>query len=200
MSVEYYNKNAQAFIERTFDLDMTYLLNKFVSRIPDGATILDIGCGSGRDSKWFKDQGYDIYAIDGSEAFVEHTKSLIGDKAKLCMFDQFRPVQLYGREVRFDGLWASASLLHVAEESLINVIDNFMYYLKADGIFFLSFKKSDKNFSKDDREFTNFTIDKWMKFIEGSHFANVLEIFETKDIREGKEDETWINIIMEKYL
>lgn len=200
MSVEYYNKNAEAFIERTFELDMSYLLNKFIKFIPNGGTILDIGCGSGRDSKWFLENGYNVYAIDGSEKFVEHTKSIIGDKAQQCMFDQFRPIDLYGRVVQFDGLWASASLLHVPQDELIYVIDTFMYYLKADGVFFLSFKKAKKDYVKDNRHFTNFTIDMWNEFIEGSHFANVVEIFETEDIREGKEGETWINIILEKYL
>lgn len=200
MSVEYYNKNAEEFIERTFDLDMSYLLEKFIKYIPDGGTILDIGCGSGRDSKWFSDHGYDTYAIDGSEKFVDHTKTIIGDKAVECMFDSFRPIELFGRLVKFDGLWASASLLHVPEEKLIDVIDRFMYYLNENGVFFLSFKKSNHNYVKDGRAFTNFTIEKWREFIEGSNYANVLEIFETKDVREGKEDESWINIIMEKYL
>ena len=200
MSVEYYNKNAEAFIERTFDLDMSHLLKKFIKYIPDGGTVLDIGCGSGRDSKWFKDRGYDVYAIDGSEKFVEHTKGIIGEKVVQCMFDQFRPIDLYGRLVQFDGLWASASLLHVPEDDLINVIDTFMYYLKPDGVFFLSFKKAEENYLKDNRHFTNFTIDKWNDFIEGSHFANVIDIFETQDIREGKDGEAWVNIILEKYL
>lgn len=199
MSVEYYNKNAKTFIERTCDLDMGYLLERFTKHIPDGGTILDIGCGSGRDSQWFEEQGYDVYAIDGSNEMINHVKTFIGDRARTCMFDEFDPIELYGRMLHFDGLWASASLLHVAEDDLINVLDSFMYYLKPDGVFFLSFKKAEENFIKDGREFTNFTIDKWNTFIENSHFANVIDIFETKDIRDGKEGEAWINIIIEKY-
>lgn len=47
----YYNKYAQAFIDRTFELDLTHLTDGFLEHIPDGGRILDLGCGSGRDAK-----------------------------------------------------------------------------------------------------------------------------------------------------
>jgi 2-polyprenyl-3-methyl-5-hydroxy-6-metoxy-1,4-benzoquinol methylase len=67
MSINYYNKNFTEFIDRTLSVDMSTLTNRFLSYMVDKGVILDLGCGSGRDSKTFMSLGYDVYAIDGSE-------------------------------------------------------------------------------------------------------------------------------------
>ena len=59
-SIEYYNKYAAKIYEDTVDVDMSEILNKFLSLLNEGDTILDLGCGSGRDSKTMYDLGYDV--------------------------------------------------------------------------------------------------------------------------------------------
>lgn len=52
-TLDYYNKNAKLYFEQTVEGDLKENYNKFLSRIPSGSYILDFGCGSGRDSKYF---------------------------------------------------------------------------------------------------------------------------------------------------
>ncbi len=115
-SYEYYNANAEAFIERTFHIDIDQMIHNFTRHIPEGGRILDLGCGSGRDSKRFSQMRYDVYAVDASEKMVEHTRALIGDRVVLSTFED------YTSDIKFDGIWASASLLHVPEENMLDIL------------------------------------------------------------------------------
>ena len=65
--MNYYDENGQEFFNGTVDTDMSSHYDKFLALIPDNASILDAGCGSGRDTLKFKSLGYEVTAIDGSE-------------------------------------------------------------------------------------------------------------------------------------
>ncbi len=79
-TINYYNTNADNFIENTLFVDFSHTQQRFLSRLKKGAyildfgcgsgrdtRILDFGCGSGRDTRYFLDQGYHVEAVDGSE-------------------------------------------------------------------------------------------------------------------------------------
>ena len=65
-TIDYYNRNYDTFVESTRDVDFSEIQNTFMDMLPNKAEILDFGCGSGRDTKCFLDQGYQVEAIDGS--------------------------------------------------------------------------------------------------------------------------------------
>ena len=67
-TINYYNKYAKSFIQTTRSVDFKNIQNKFLSCLPPKASILDFGCGSGRDTKYFLKQNYKVTAIDGSES------------------------------------------------------------------------------------------------------------------------------------
>ena len=67
ITLQYYNQNAGSFVSGTVHADLTDTLNRFLSRLEPGAAILDFVCGSGRDTKYFLEHGYQVEAIDGSE-------------------------------------------------------------------------------------------------------------------------------------
>lgn len=77
-TIKYYNDNAEQFIELSKGTDMSQLYRLFEVSIPNGGTILDVGCGSGRDSKYFVDNGYAVTAIDGSEVLCKAASKYIG--------------------------------------------------------------------------------------------------------------------------
>ena len=93
ITLQYYNQNAGSFVSGTVHADLTDTLNRFLSRLEPGAAILDFGCGSGRDTKYFLEHGYQVEAIDGSE---ELCKILHLEKTELRsvlkkMADALRP-------------------------------------------------------------------------------------------------------------
>jgi 2-polyprenyl-3-methyl-5-hydroxy-6-metoxy-1,4-benzoquinol methylase len=198
MSIDYYDKNSEKFIEDTFNLNMELLYEPFEKELKEGDTILDIGCGSGRDSKYFAEKGYDVYAHDGSVEMVGQTQRYIGDKAKLATFEEFDVKELYGRDIEFDGMWACASLLHIEEENMRMVISKYLKFLKTGGVFFMSFKMRNENHVKGGRIFTNYTRGKLENLLLGFEELTILEIVETMDVRDGREDEGWISAIVRK--
>ena len=66
-TLEYYNKNAEDFAKTTINVDFYETQNRFSTLLPEHGYILDFGCGSGRDTKYFLEQGFYVDATDGSE-------------------------------------------------------------------------------------------------------------------------------------
>ena len=132
MSEQYYDENFESFISDTINVDMEEHYRKFLSRLTDRASILDAGCGSGRDSLAFKNLGYKVMAFDASSAMVEATKSLAEVPAYQTTFQSAK------FETLFNGIWACASLLHVPRQELSKAFENLAAHLKNDGIIYLS--------------------------------------------------------------
>lgn len=76
--MDYYNIYAEEFAESTFNVDMESLYQPFLEHLPNAAKILDLGCGSGRDSFAFKKQGYEVEASDYAEELVIKAHELTG--------------------------------------------------------------------------------------------------------------------------
>ena len=64
--MNYYNINSDVFFQQTYDVDMQSLYQPFLRYLPEKSLILDLGCGSGRDTLAFMQQGYQVEAIDSS--------------------------------------------------------------------------------------------------------------------------------------
>ena len=87
-TLDYYNKNASEYFEQTLNGNFTENYEKFLSRIPQNAYILDLGCGSGRDSKYFIENGYKVKAIDGSIEMCKLASEYIGQEVECMKFDE----------------------------------------------------------------------------------------------------------------
>jgi SAM-dependent methyltransferase len=75
-TIRFYEDHADAYISGTVDVDMESLYRPFIQLLPAGGTILDAGCGSGRDARAFLDRGYQVTAIDASAQMVKATTRL----------------------------------------------------------------------------------------------------------------------------
>ena len=117
LTIQYYNKHADEFVSRTVDIDMSELYPKFTNLLPSGGCILDAGCGSGRDSRYFLSQGFEVVAIDASEEMVKCASKLMGQSAVQMKFEDVT----FSNE--FDGIWACASLLHVKKENFVSTLN-----------------------------------------------------------------------------
>ena len=116
MSLSFYDAHAKEYAALTVKADMSPAYDRFLAYLPAGAAILDAGCGSGRDSLCFMKKGYDVTMLDASGEMCKCAEALTGQKA-LCM--GFHEIEFADR---FDGIWACASLLHVSEKELENVL------------------------------------------------------------------------------
>ena len=189
-NVEYYNENAEAFFANTVDADMSLWRDRFESYIVDGGRILDAGCGSGRDSRAFKQHGYSVVAIDASREMCRFASELLGQEVWQMRFDEMAFDQ------EFDGVWACASLLHVSKDKLPDIIAKIHGALKKNGFFYASFKYGEESTKLGDRTFTNFTELPLLNLI--SNGFEVVENAVSSDVRNDRSEEKWINIIARK--
>lgn len=192
MSIEYYDKNARDYYEATVNADMSDACDRFLNYVIQGGRILDAGCGSGRDSLYFIRRGYDVVSIDGSQEMVEFSSRLTGQKTLQMKFEEidFRN--------EFDGVWACASLLHVPKSEIQNALSKLVLSLKARGILYVSFKYGNHEILRDQRLFNSYDEDGLKELLQSAPELELISIWETKDVRPGREDEFWINCICRK--
>lgn len=188
-TINYYNKHAKSFIQTTKSADFTNIQNKFLSYLPPEASILDFGCGSGRDTKYFLKQNYKVTAIDGSEAICKEASKYIGIKVKQMLFEQFDDQDSY------DGIWACASILHLTKKDLLSVFHKMNKALKENGVIYTSFKYGKFEGERNGRYFTEDTFN---EFILQIPQLQIKETWITGDVREGRGDERWLNILIYK--
>lgn len=81
-TLQYYNANAKSFTANTFFVDFSQIQQEFLITLPPGAYILDFGCGSGRDTKYFLEHGYKVDAIDGSLELCKLASAHTGIKVR----------------------------------------------------------------------------------------------------------------------
>ena len=173
-TIQYYDQNAADFVENTRNVDFHVMQDEFIEGLPAGAKILDLGCGSGRDTKYFLEHGYRVDAIDGS--------------AELCALD--------ASEV-YDGIWACSSLLHLSYGELDEVLYRIEKALKPQGILYMSFKYGVFEGERNGRYFLDLTEEKLEQLLKKHTSLQQLRNFLTEDVRPDRE-ERWLNLFLKK--
>ena len=186
-TIEYYNRNASLFINETQGVSMTDIHEAFLNRIVEAGPILDLGCGSGRDSKFFLDRGYDVVSVDGSVEMCKATEALTGKTAVCATFED------YETEVKFAGIWACASLLHLDIAGLKDILCKYSLMLHSGGCFYMSFKYGDFSGERDGRFFLDMDESALSNLISGIEHLCIESMMITSDVRPGRDNEKWLN-------
>lgn len=192
MTLDYYERNAEHFAAGTIDVRFEDTQKRFVSYLPEGAYILDFGCGSGRDAKAFLDMGYRVDAIDGSEKICALASDNTGIDVRRMLFSELDECEKY------DGIWACASILHLPKKELKIVLQKMIRAVKADGYIYTSFKYGEFEGYGNGRYFTDFTEDSFGRFVGEMTEIRITEKWITSDARPDRCDEKWLNVIMKK--
>ena len=191
-TIEYYNENVSKFVNDTQDVVFCATQDLFLSYLNEGDSILDLGCGSGRDTKYFLSKGYKVDAMDGSMEICKVASDYTGINVKCLLFNELDEIDKY------DGIWACASILHLDRDDLIDVFHRIARALKDNGILYTSFKYSEFEGMRNSRYFTDFTIESFNEFQTNIPDFIIEKIWITNDVRIGREDEKWLNLIMRK--
>lgn len=210
MSVNFYNENADKFFENTVNADMSFTYEIFLKSLPieeneissvknssdkTSYEILDLGCGSGRDSKFFLEKGFEVTSLDLSPVLAKKASEYLGREVVVG------DMRNLSYENRFIGIWACASLLHLNEEEIVETLKRCWVALKREGVLYASFKYGERNYEKDNRTFTCFTEEKFLNLIEKlleNDYFSCSQTFETGDVRSGRESEKWLNVVLIK--
>ena len=191
-TLDYYNKNAKKFITGTISVDFGIVQNRFLDKLHQGAEILDYGCGSGRDTKYFLEQGYKVTAIDGSQELCKLASEYTGIPVKHMLFRDLDEKEAY------DVIWACSSILHVPANELQDIIKKMANALRAQGIIYTSFKYGTFEGERNGRYFTDMTEETFAKLIQDMDELEIEEQWITSDVRPGRGEEKWLNLILRK--
>lgn len=229
-TISYYNENAEAFCAGTRAADMSETRGRFLRYVQPGGLILDAGCGSGRDSKYFLEHGYRVVAMDASEEICRLASAYLGQAVECRRFEEITEKGIY------DGIWACASLLHVPYAELPETVAKLGEALVDGGVLYASFKygreekirrvekkqseqieevfgeeESEEKEEREEREaggryFTDLTEEGWKKVLaEAEKYMKgfrieMVECFVTGDVREGRGEEKWLNVVGKKVI
>ena len=189
-TIKYYDENAITFFENTKDADMKRVYELFLKYLPLGAKILDLGCGSGRDTKYFLQKGYDVVAVDGSIEMVKLSTEFTGKQTLHLTFDEINANE------EFDGVWCSL-LLH-ARNKIDSIFKKIYLALKKSGVFYSSYKYGNKEEIRNGRFFNNYDKKSFNELLKNHPYFSILEMKITFDVRKGRENEKWLNVVLRK--
>lgn len=190
-SISYYDKNSEIYIASTIGVVLDKPIKEFLSLVKKGGHILDFGCGSGRDAKIFKEKGYLVDAIDGSEKMCEAAKAYTSLDVKCMNFEELDEINKY------DGVWACSSILHLDRKTLSSVLKKISASLKPSGVFYSSFRLGDGEGEENERYFINLTEEK-AKEIFSQSSLEIIKLWIDEDKRLDRENLKWLSILSKK--
>lgn len=190
-TLDYYNRNAEAFFDATAHVDMTPLYRRFLDLVGSAGHILDAGCGSGRDAKAFKDLGYEVSALDASEELARRAQDYAGIHVDVLSFTEFVAFQ------QFDGIWACASLLHLGMAELPDALNRLWRGLKPGGVLYVSFKLGEGERVHGERAFTDLSEQSLHELVDALPGVEARDTWITEDRRPDR-SEHWVNGLFTK--
>lgn len=191
-TLTYYETNAKRFYEGTININMTVLYTPFLMYMPPYASILDAGCGSGRDTLYFANRGYRVTAFDYSPTLVKLASKLTGQEVLQLSFQDLE------FENQFDGVWACSSLLHVPMEEMHDAFSKLSKSMKVNGTMYTSFKYGTGEHNRNNRIFVDLDEGSFDDLIKEHPELTVLRYWKTSDLRPGRENEKWLNLLVRK--
>ena len=131
-TLNFYRRNAEAYA--AWAKAPSARLTGFLALLPPGGSILELGCGAGNHSAKMLEAGFAVRPTDGSPEMAEAASRRLGRTVETMLFHELDEQEAY------DGVWASACLLHVPKDELEGILGRIHRALKPDGVFYASFK------------------------------------------------------------
>ena len=191
-TLTYYNTHAKDFVQGTVAVDFHITQDRFLAQLAAGASILDFGCGSGRDTKYFLEHGFAVEATDGSAELCKLASEYTGIKVKQMLFSELDAVEKY------DGIWACASILHLEWTDLVVVMQKMVRAVKDGGVIYTSFKYGQFTGERNGRFFTDLDEEGLARLLKEVGGLEVKELWITGDVRPCRGEEKWLNVLLTK--
>lgn len=193
-TLAHYNREAESFWEGTKDHNVAQnykaLLSNIVGRAP--FTLLDFGCGPGRDLRYFTSLGHLAVGLDGAERFVEMARINSGCEV---LHQDFLALEL--PVSRFDGIFANATLFHVPSADLPRVLRKLHDALKRGGVLFCSNPRgSNEEGWNGDRYGCYHDLDGWRGYLTAAGFMEICHYYRPEGL--PRSQQPWLAMVMRK--
>ncbi len=194
-TIKTYEELAEDYYKTHFDINEIKNIADFFIQNLKGQKILDIGCGPGRDAKYFSEHDLEVTGIDLTSNFVKMASQNVPN-AKFIQMDMRN---LDFPENTFDGIWACASFLHIPKEDAKNTLLGFKKILKPAGLIYISVKAGTEEKFVQKEEYKGRT--KFFAFYTEDELKNLIESCNFKILKviiDKKKDNIWINVFVTK--
>lgn len=190
-TIDYYNRNADSYYWNTVGVDMSVFRKKFASYLPNEASVIDMGCGSGRDVMAFSDMGHDAAGLDAAKELLKLAEERLEIKTIAADMSEYKAASPY------DGIWCCASLIHLSDEEKARFFRNLERNLKPGGVLFVSVKEGIETGRDGDGVYTNnCTWEELKRYLESAG-CRILEDRVTTDAM-GRSGVKWLNVFAKK--
>ena len=135
-TIAFYDREAPSYT-MSFAQGPSRHLDGFLEKLPEGAHILELGCGGGRDASRMIERGFTVDMTDGSRGMATKARERTGQDVRLLRFDELSAVAAY------DAVWAHASLHHQPLAGLGDALLRIHRATRMDGWFFANYKLGD---------------------------------------------------------
>jgi SAM-dependent methyltransferase len=193
-TIAYYDRFAGAFWDGTRHHDVSQNYAAFLDAIEGDPrySILDLGCGPGRDLSHFRSLGHEAVGLDGSQQFVAMART---HSQCEVLHQDFLAMQL--PENRFDGVFANASLFHVPSQELPRVLLELFKTLKPHGVLFSSNPRGNNEEGVSDGRYACFfDPDTWRDYVTSAGFAEVGHYYRPPGLPRHKQP--WLATVLRK--
>ena len=154
-TLQFYRDNAQAYAD--WAKAPSTRLVRFLGLLPAGGSILELGCGAGNHSAVMLEAGFAVRATDGSPEMAEIASRRLGHPVETMLFHELNEQGAY------DGVWASACLLHVPKQELAGILGRIRRALKPSGVFYASFKIGEGDGRDNLGRYYNYPSPEWLQ-------------------------------------
>lgn len=167
-------------------------LDSFLSKLAPGAAILELGCGSGRDSAVMITRGFDVTPTDGTPEMAEQAAKHLGRSVDVLQFGEIDAVSA------FDGIWANACLLHAPRVELGGILGRIHKALRPGGVFYASFKAGEAEGHDGLGRYYNYPSRAWLSAAYEAFTWASVDIDEVHGSGYDKKPTDWLHVLAVK--
>lgn len=194
--MKFYQENAKSYSESTFNQDFAKAVFDGFSYLlvmtSKNKSILDIGCGSGRDANYMTELGFDIDAFDQSSEMIAEAKRLTG----LDNVFNVGSAQLFETEKTYDFAYSIACLLHLDDREFGFAIENIAKHMNKNGIFYFTVKKGTGEETDGAGRYFNYYTEQKLRSVFADSSFDFVSVNENQDLT--RPDTTWLNVVVRK--
>lgn len=191
-TIDYFNENAARCFADAFTITEHTNQDWFLSHVPEGGHILDFGCGSGRDTAYFREKGYEVTAVDGSAEMCRLASEYLGTPVGVLEFNGL------DAEDTYDAIFASASIMHLEYKRLAEVFPKLSRALHTGGILYVSFKYGDMDGYLGKRYYTNMTEERFLELAQTVPSFEIMEMSTFGNEHPDQPDFRWLRALLRK--
>jgi len=194
ITLEHYNRNAEDFSEGTRNHDVSQNIAALLEHISAKPpfTILDFGCGPGRDLQKFSELGHIAIGLEGAKRFVSIARA---DSGCEVWHQNFLELDLPADH--FDGVYANASLFHVPSSELPRILLELRATLKPHGILFSSNPRGNNQEGMHNGRYGVFhDLESWRKYLVAAGFTKLVHYYRPTD--KPRDQQPWLASVWQR--